>query len=1108
MFAQLYKRTGGMLQPPNAVDESTYGRPSDPIQPLRDALRGRYEIERQIGQGAYATVFLARDLKHERKVALKVLNADPTSETGEIRFVREIRTLARLQHPNILPLHDSGHVEALLYYVMPYVSGETLRDRIDRERILPIESACAIARDTADALAYAHAQGVVHRDIKPDNILLSGNHPVLADFGIARVIDIAGVRQLTKTGMGSPGTPAYMSPEQLMGDKALDGRSDTYSLGCVLFEMVTGKPPFAGKEGFVKRFTEPPPKASSLRRDVPPWLDGAIERALQRAPQDRYATASEFVAALSGPFSSDGFRSISDRALGHASPTASVPVAIEFADPSGGGLQARRSLLAPIRTHPRTAAGLFVGLLAAVLALGATGRASRVFGAFGREAALDTARFAVLPFAGPGRVGTRVAASLYDVFTEWEGLPLVPDTRVAQAIKEHGFPTTESDAFALGKQLGAGKVVWGTASESAGSSHVRVHLYDVRSNESTDDFAFDATNSDSGTYSIAANRLLGIRDRPNTAMGCDGGTRSFPAWSACGRGHIALKSWDLGRAVREFGAALAADQEYAAAHLWLAQIAAWTQPGIKGAWQDHAVRAASSGKQLSSRDLMVAEALVAMGDQAYPAACDKYRKLTIADSTDFIGWYGLGECQSLDSLVVADASSPSRWRFRSSNRAAAMAYQRALKLAPGARVVFRFDRLQTLLPIAATKVRFGKSAPPSRSDFLASPSLGHNDTLAFVPYPAATFGDKPAAATATLSAAIAQNIQRLLDFSIQWTRDSNEDPAAFEALADVLDARGDVGDDPSPTGSALTALRRARALSTDSSQRLRMISKEAWLRFKRGEFREAKRLADAALASQRQIAKPDAEALIGLAGLTGRVERMVHLAEITGDGIPAGIPDLPRSVRSAASRFFARAALGVCGGDIAATRKELDDAIDRYIAPAAAPIVAQALLTRPLSMLTPCTGGRSVLEIEAPRDRTTRMQKAYARGERARFRAIGDSIAIRIRTRRPGDLSPDFTFQQAWLRAAVGDTIGAMTQLDRSLRALPGLSPSALHEAGSAAAIMRAMILRADLATQVGDPATARKWAAAVAVLWSNADDALGPELARMQRLAGITQTQ
>ncbi|MDP9202473.1 MAG: protein kinase [Gemmatimonadota bacterium] len=273
--------------------------PQDTLAPLRAALTGRYEIQREIGQGAFATVYLARDTRHERSVALKVLNADPSSETGELRFIREIRLLAGLQHPNILPLHDSGHVEALLYYVMPYVGGETLRTRMSRERQLHADAAVSIACETADALAYAHAQGIIHRDIKPENILLSAGHAIVADFGIARAIDLAGVRQLTRTGASSPGTPAYMSPEQLMADSDVDGRTDIYSLGCVLYEMLTGKPPFAGKDGFVRRFTESPPVPSAVRKDLPGWLDAVVVKALARSPEDRYPTAIQLARALS-----------------------------------------------------------------------------------------------------------------------------------------------------------------------------------------------------------------------------------------------------------------------------------------------------------------------------------------------------------------------------------------------------------------------------------------------------------------------------------------------------------------------------------------------------------------------------------------------------------------------------------------------------------------------------------------------------------------------------------------------------------------------------------------------------------------------------------------
>ena len=265
---------------------------------LQLALERRYEIRREVGQGAHATVFLAQDLRLDRPVALKVLRADVDAEEREIRFSREIKFLARLQHPNILPLHDSGHVLNMLYYVVPFIDGSSLRERIDREKRLAVDEAVRIARTIAEALEYAHRQGIIHRDIKPENILLSGAHPMLADFGVARAIDASAGRSVTQPGLGGPGTPAYMSPEQLLPHHELDARSDVYSLACVLYEMLAGAPPFAGKDGFVRRFTEPPQPLSRFRADVPPGIERAVLRAMERDPRDRYATAGDFAASL------------------------------------------------------------------------------------------------------------------------------------------------------------------------------------------------------------------------------------------------------------------------------------------------------------------------------------------------------------------------------------------------------------------------------------------------------------------------------------------------------------------------------------------------------------------------------------------------------------------------------------------------------------------------------------------------------------------------------------------------------------------------------------------------------------------------------------------
>jgi serine/threonine-protein kinase len=262
----------------------------------------RYEIIRQLGRGGAATVYLAQDRKHDRQVAIKVARAEVAAVLGAERFLREIRFAAQLQHPNILPLHDSGESDGMLYYVMPYIEGESLRDRLNREQQLPLSDAVEIAGEVADALGHAHVRGLVHRDIKPENILLSGEHALVADFGIARAMAAAGGDRLTEAGV-ILGTPEYMSPEQAAGESELDGRSDIYSLGCVVYEMLAGEPPFtAATVGGViaQKMVDPVPSLRTVRDTLPIRVERAVMRALGRMPADRFASAPGFAAALKG----------------------------------------------------------------------------------------------------------------------------------------------------------------------------------------------------------------------------------------------------------------------------------------------------------------------------------------------------------------------------------------------------------------------------------------------------------------------------------------------------------------------------------------------------------------------------------------------------------------------------------------------------------------------------------------------------------------------------------------------------------------------------------------------------------------------------------------
>jgi len=307
----------------------------DTTERLSAALADRYVIERELGQGGMATVYLAHDVKHDRKVALKVLRPELSAILGAERFLAEIKTTANLQHPHILGLHDSGEADGMVFYVMPYVEGESLRDRLTREQQLPIDDAVRIAREVADALEYAHGHGVIHRDIKPENILLHGGHALVADFGIALAVSRSdGGTRMTETGM-SLGTPHYMSPEQAMGEREITAKSDVYALGCVLYEMLAGEPPFAGPtaQAIVARvLTEEPRSLTLQRRTVPPHVDAAVQKALAKLPADRFGSAAEFSVALTNP------------AFGLTAATARSALPASSAVPPAG----RRSAVVPV----------------------------------------------------------------------------------------------------------------------------------------------------------------------------------------------------------------------------------------------------------------------------------------------------------------------------------------------------------------------------------------------------------------------------------------------------------------------------------------------------------------------------------------------------------------------------------------------------------------------------------------------------------------------------------------------------------------------------------------------------------------------------------------
>ncbi|HKA60600.1 MAG TPA: serine/threonine-protein kinase [Gemmatimonadales bacterium] len=429
------------------------------LDTLREALAAAYAVERELGRGGMATVFLAEDLKHRRQVAIKVLNQELSAQIGPERFAREIEIAARLQHPHILPLYDSGTAGGLLYYVMPLVEGESLRDRLDREKQLSQEEAIRIVTEVAGALSYAHSRGVVHRDIKPENIMLSGGTAVVADFGIARAIDDVGSEQsLTKTGTVI-GTPLYMSPEQATGATQIDGRSDQYSLACVFYELLVGQPPFTGPtaQAIIARHSldmvSPP---SIVRPGLPEALEDALLKALSKVPADRYATTTLFAEALAVP---------------------SRPSTLRRRSP---GLAASGGRSRPWLKPAAAAAGV-------VLLIGAAwGVVSGIRRGPGRSAGdVDPSRVAVLYFEHRG--DSARTQYLADGLTESliHELSAVKALQVISANGVRPFRNALVRPDSLRRVLGVGTVVQGTVSEAGDRLRVAVALVDAANGTET-----------------------------------------------------------------------------------------------------------------------------------------------------------------------------------------------------------------------------------------------------------------------------------------------------------------------------------------------------------------------------------------------------------------------------------------------------------------------------------------------------------------------------------------------------------------------------------------------------------------------------------------------
>ena len=591
----------------------------DIIERLRPLLSERYSIEREIGRGGMAHVLLARDRKHRRLVALKVLR--PELALGVERFLREIEIASGLTHPNVLPVHDSGEADGLLYYVMPFIEGESLRDRLDREKQLSLEDALRITGDVADALAYAHGRGVLHRDIKPENILLVAGHAIVTDFGIARAVSAAAEERLTGTGI-TLGTVQYMSPEQAAGERTLDGRTDVYSLGCVLYEMLAGEAPFSAptpQRILARRMSERAPTLEGIREGMPPALHHAIRKALATVPADRFPTAAHFAKAI-------------------AEAAASATVA------SSGSQQRTLDRQA---FAPRVLA--VVGIAVAVLVAGIWAIDRDVFAPTTPPPGAD--RVAVLPFVVHGSdqlayLGEGIVDLLSRDLEGVDDLQCIDPGTIMSLLPRNAAVNAETGR-ALIRRVRAGAFILGSIHPIGARVRIQARLYNAGDTDAASPPGVQV-EGDTATLlqlvdQLAADLLVQRRPRaahrltPTAALT----THSLPALKSFLNAEQLLRAGKPDSAITGYQRALAEDTSFALAYYRLAVAAGWSERHALSS--DAVARGLALSDRLAERDRRLVTAYSAFRSGAVNDAERQYRSLLDDFPDDLEAQFQLGD---------------------------------------------------------------------------------------------------------------------------------------------------------------------------------------------------------------------------------------------------------------------------------------------------------------------------------------------------------------------------------------------------------------------------------------------------------------------------------
>ncbi len=1026
---------------------------------LPAVLGGRYELLDEIGTGAFAAVYRAHDHVLNRPVAVKVLRDEVTSDETFARFEREVHVTATLEHAHILHVHDSGKHEGRPYIVTEYAPGGTLSEKLAREGQLQIADALQIACEVGIALAHAHASGVVHRDVKPDNILLGRGGVLLADFGIA-ISDTDEFRtRLTRTGM-AVGTVQYMSPEQLCAERDVDGRSDQYALACVLYEMLAGVRPHvaATVEGLrLQRLAGQHLSLRAHRPNVPAQIDTAIIKALSSMAADRYRDMATFLAAL-------GMAGSGEFALMAAAVVPGTTSSSQVVSPQGASLvhdeESRAGALTSsagdggrgrVRRLPRFAVALGVAA-ALALALAAVRNAS--------SEECENSDFSSRPMcvmlASPAGDDESSAVQLVHGILRQE-LAAWPGVQVADRIGDD-----DTSAIHLVPSIA-----------SIGDS-VRVSLTIRRGTPSAEQLA-------SGIAMIrdtVALRALGAQLVREALSGADADRtpglhalprRSMEALQSYVEAHRLLREGLLDSASNSFRRAAqfsGVAPRFAHAHFWAAQTLAWSAPRSPEAWRDD-IEIALGSRRMRGVDSLLAAALQHMARGEYPSACALYDGAAALEPASFVALYGRGECARLDQAIEMRGQ---RSYFRSSIWSALATYRRAIDVAPSpALLAALFPPILQSTFAEGNRGRIGIHGSSPGERYSALPSL-EGDTLAFYPVARSAMEQmQTSTVPPTFAAALRRGRSVALELTDRWVSRSPEAPEAWYFHAYALELAGRLKVSSGEQHSAQTAIERAALGAPSAVMRARIAVAQTRILLRQGEFGRAVQVAHKAVSDTTPQPADAGVLLAPLAALIGDLSQLEKFAA------PSARADIPVSLLEPLDAFQHRAWSGACE-ELDSLRTTIEQRARSLFSPSELPIARAALLTDPYRDAVPCLGPAVVAEFE-PRIPLERAYRAMSAANYAEARRLLEGAHAARGGASNAAVSWDFLFMESWALAQAGDSAGARARLAGALDDIASMNGYTLDLIAQAAGLRRGLLLLRKLCEGAEVNESTARWA-------------------------------